>query len=90
MTQERSLCYRQAKNIENDVFYTVVAPICVASIHNLYISIDVTWPKVPMKDIPYLQPLCAVGIRVSLNLARYKQLCGGRCNLLCAGDKLLL
>jgi len=50
----------------------------------------VWWPNVPMKDIAYLQPLSAVCVGVSLNLARHKQLCSGRCNLLCTGDKLLL
>lgn len=50
----------------------------------------VWWPSVPMKDIAYLQPLSAVCIRISLNLACHKQLCSGRCNLLCTGDKLLL
>lgn len=50
----------------------------------------VWWPNVPTEDIAYLQPLSAVCVRVSLNLARHKQLCSGRCNLLCTGDKLLL
>jgi hypothetical protein len=69
----------EPKTLKTELFYTAMASVCVMA-----------WPYVPMKDTAYLQTLSAVCIRVSLDLACHKQLCSGRCNLLCTGDKLLL